>query len=543
MILITLFRMIGCKLEGSSHLRKKRLKSLLLPCALFKVRVGALVLSLLLVGGCSTLGPDVESPEVAWLDSWESDLNQQLGYTSTQAQLDLEFWWRSFDDSILNELIELAEAGNPNLRIAGLRIIESRAVLGIALSQRYPQVQQVSGSSSYVDQRFEGGDDQNFRQYQSGGNFGWEGDFWGRFQRGIESADAAFFASVANQRDLQVLLHTQMATSYYAYRTSELRIQIAQSNAKIQKRSFEITEHLFKSGQDSELDLQQAKTQYLATLSSIPDLETTAQQTLNALCLLLGRAPGDLPEMGDPLEALPEVDPRVLADAPAMLLMRRPDVRSAAWQIAAQSPQVGIAEAQLYPSISLFGSIGFAGNSLSGNRDTWTLGIGPSFTWNVFDHGSIRNNIRIQDLRLQQAIESFQNVVLQAAQEIDNAAISVTNTRAKQVPLGQSVIAAKRSLELANTNYREGYADFQRVLDGQRSVASQTEAELINAGQQITALISLYGALGGGWSETSVEDLIPESTRASMEARSDWGELLREPLPASPESIETNVEK
>lgn len=519
-------------------LRSARVQIVRLPI----VRFAALSVSIV-VAGCTTLGPDVEEPDVAWLESWESDLNQQLGDPSSQAAVDLEFWWRSFDDPILNQLIELAEAGNPNLRIAGLRIIESRAALGVALSARYPQVQQVSGSASYIDQRFEGGDDQNFRQYQSGGNFGWEGDFWGRFERGVESADAAFFASIANQRDLQVLLHTQVATSYYAYRTSELRIKIAQYNAKIQKRSFEITEHLFESGQDSELDLQQAKTQYLATLSSIPDLEITAQQTLNALCLLLGRAPGDLPELGEPLDELPSVDPSVLADAPAMLLMRRPDVRSAAWQIAAQSPQIGIAEAQLYPSISLFGNIGFAGNSLSNNRDTWTLGIGPSFTWNVFDHGSIRNNVRIQDVRLQQAIESFQNVVLQAAQEIDNATISVRKTREEQVPLSESVVAAQRSLELANTNYREGYADFQRVLDGQRSVASQTEAELINAGQQITALINLYGALGGGWSATSVDELIPASTRETMEARSNWDQLLREPLPASPETIVPNKEK
>jgi NodT family efflux transporter outer membrane factor (OMF) lipoprotein len=505
--------------------------------------LSACVAGLTCFSGCTTLGPDAEEPDVAWLQSWESDLNQQLGDAPAQALIDLEFWWRSFDDPILNELITLAEMGNPNLRIAGLRIIESRAALGIALSQRYPQVQQTTGGVNYVNKQYEKGDEQSFSNYQAGGGFGWEGDFWGRFQRGIESADAAFFASIANQRDLQVLLHTQVATSYYAYRTSELRIQIAQENAAIQKRSFEITEHLFNSGQNSELDLQQAKTQYLATLSSVPNLEITAQQTLNALCSLLGRAPGDLPEVTDPLETLPVVDPSVLADAPAMLLMRRPDVRSAAWQIAAQSPQIGIAEAQLYPSVSLFGSIDFAGNSLSGNQDTWTLGIGPSFTWNIFDHGSIRNNVRIQDVRLQQAIESFQNVVLKAAQEIDNATISVRKTREEKVPLSQSVVAAKRSLDLANTNYREGYADFQRVLDGQRSVASQTEAELINSGQQITALIALYGALGGGWSETSVEQLIPESTRETMEARSNWDDLLREPLPASPETVAPNKEK
>lgn len=491
---------------------------------------------------CTTLGPDAQELDASWLNTWDGDLNNQLGSPAAQAQVDLEFWWRSFDDPVLNQLIELADAGNLNLRIAGLRVLESRATLGIALSGRYPQVQQATGGANYVNKQYQGGEEQSFTNYQVGGNFGWEGDFWGRFQRGIESADAAFFASIANQRDLQVLLHTQVASAYYAYRTSELRIRIAQENTKIQKRSYEITEHLFQSGQDSELDLQQAKTQYLSTLSSIPDLEITAQQTLNSLCLLLGRAPSDLPEVDVAFETLPEVKPSVLADAPAALLMRRPDVRSAAWQVAAQSAQIGIAEADLYPAVSLSGNIAFSGNTLSGNRDTWTLGIGPSFSWNIFDHGSIRNNIRIQDVRLQQAIENFQNVVLQAAQEVDNAAISVKKTREEQVPLGQSVVAAKRSLELANTNYREGYADFQRVLDGQRAVASQTEAELINAGQQITALISLYGALGGGWSEITIQGLIPEATRSTMESRSDWGEMLSEPLPQLPDSVSPKQE-
>ncbi len=502
----------------------------------------ACVAGLPFFSACTTLGPDAQEPDVAWLNAWEGDLHGQFGGPDVQVQVDLEFWWRSFDDPVLNQLIELADAGNLNLRIAGLRVLESRATVGIALSGRYPQVQQTTGGANYVNKQYEGGEEQSFTNYQVGGNFGWEGDFWGRFQRGIESADAAFFAAVANQRDLQVLLHTQVATAYYAYRTSQLRIKIAQKNATIQKRSFEITKHLFNSGQDSELDLQQAKTQYLSTLSSIPDLQITAQQTLNSLCLLLGRAPGDLPEVGAAFETLPQIEPSMLADAPAALLMRRPDVRSAAWQIAAQSAQIGIAAAELYPTISLSGNIAFSGNTLSGNRDVWTLGIGPSFAWNIFDHGSIRNNIRVQDVRLQQAIENFQNVVLQAAQEIDNAAISVKKTREEQVPLGQSVVAAKRSLELANTNYREGYADFQRVLDGQRAVASQTEAELINAGQQISAVISLYGALGGGWSEASIERLIPAATRSTMESRSDWGEMLSEPLPQLPDSVSSKQE-
>jgi NodT family efflux transporter outer membrane factor (OMF) lipoprotein len=468
------------------------------------------------------------------LESWETDLYGSFGAPVAQEDVDLEYWWHLFKDPKLNELIELARAENPSLRIAGLRILESRATLGIADSLRYPQVQQASGAAAYNNtQQTDTDEEQSFSSYNTGLAVGWEMDFWGKFQRGIESADAAFFTSIANQRDAQVLLSAQVADAYFAYRTSVLRIKIANSNADIQKRSYDITEKLFKSGQQSELDLQQAKTQYLATLSTIPDLELTLYQVRNALCALLGRPPGELPELANLPEELPTLTETKVKAIPAQILLRRPDVRSAAWQVAAQSPQIGAAEADLYPSISLFGSIGFAGNTLDNTEDTVSLGVGPSFTWNIFDYGRIKNNVRVQDARLQIAIEAFQNVLLGAAREMDDAALSVIKTREKQVPLGQSLISARRSLELANRNYKEGYADFQRVLDAQRSVASQSEQELINTGKQISAVVDFYRAIGGGWLPDSVEEMLPEATREGMEARSDWGDLIQAPLPAA----------
>lgn len=505
--------------------------------------LAALVFGVFAFNGCTTLGPDYSEPEANWLEQWETDLYGQLGDSASQDQVELDYWWQRFQDPTLNELIDLAREQNPSLRIAGLRILESRAALGIADSLRYPQVQQGSGGLSYVDQRETDLDAiQNFKTYDAGAVVGWEVDFWGKFQRGIESADAAFFASIANQRDVQVLLYAQVADAYFAYRTAVLRIQIAQSNAKIQKRSYEITERLFKSGQQSELDLQQAKTQYLSTIATIPELELSQYKVRNALCALLGRAPGDLPEVDAGSEALPELQAMRLDAIPAQLLLRRPDVRAAAWQVAAQSPQVGAAEADLFPSISLFGSIGVAGNTISNTQDTVTLGVGPSFTWNILNYGRIKNNVRVQDARLQIAIESFQNALLAAAREMDDAALSVVKLREKQLPLAQSLVAAKRSLELANRNYKEGYADFQRVLDAQRSVASQSEQDLINTGKQLSAVVGFYRAIGGGWTPTTIEQLLPSATREQMEARSNWGDLMEAPLPAMPENQPPNEE-
>jgi NodT family efflux transporter outer membrane factor (OMF) lipoprotein len=439
-----------------------------------------------------------------------------------------------FNDPVLNGLVETARRENPSLRIAGLRILESRALLGIAGSNRYPQLNQASGSVALVDQEESGGSasqDLSFTSYQAGYDVGWELDFWGRFRRGIESANATYFASITSQQDAQVLLSAQVADLYFAYRTTLLRIDIAQQNAAIQKRSFEITDKIFKAGQDSELDLQQAKTQYLATLATIPDLEATLVQLRNSLAALLGRTPGELPELASVKGELPAMEPLDIQGIPAQLLLRRPDIRTAAWQIAAQSAQIGVAKADYFPAITLFGTIGWSGNSLDDTPDTLSLVAGPALTWNVFDFGRIRGNVRLQDARLQQSIEFFQNSVLQAAREIDDAAIRVVKSAERQLVLNDALGAAWRSLELANIRYQEGYADFQRVIDAQRVLFAQAEQQLLNQSAHISAVIELYKSLGGGWTDMSVEQMIPESVRDKMQDRTNWGDVLREPVP------------
>lgn len=490
-----------------------------------------------LLCACTTLGPDYEEPEVSWLQDWQSDLYAEVDEPEKQSELDLRSWWMRFDDPILAALINSAREENPSLHIAGLRILESRAQLGIADSNRYPQSQQASGAAAHIDTRESGGainNDDSFRNYEAGLNVGWELDFWGRFQRGIESADAAFLGSITNYQDVQLLLCAQVASLYYFYRTDLGRIAIANENAAIQKRSLELTERLFKGGQQSELDLQQAKSQYLATLASIPTLEISLTQTRNALAALLGRPPGELTELAVVSGELPDLPDLGLNEVPARLIARRPDVRTAAWQVAAQSAQIGIAEADYYPAITLLGSVGWSASSVNGSPETTTTGAGPSFTWDIFDYGRIENNVRLQDAGLQQTIENFQNTVLQAAQQVDSAAISVVKTRELQGMLGASVKAAERSLELANTMYVEGYADFSRVLDAQRSVFAQSTNELVNQGNYIAAIIELYKSLGGGWADRRIDQVIPESTREKMKARSDWGELLDAPLPVPP---------
>lgn len=502
------------------------------------------------LSACTTLGPDYEEPQVEWLEKWQPDFYGQIEVDETRPDLDLSFWWRLFEDPVLDELIEISYRENIDLRIAGLRILESRAQLGIAGSNLYPQVQQLNGNVSAIESDRSGGglpdDDQSFISYDGGFNLGWELDFWGKFKRGVESADAAFFSSIANQRNMQVLLSSQVAQLYYSYRVAERRIAIARNNVEIQKRSYEITEQNFAQGQESELDLQQAKSQYLGTLSTIPNLQISLIQNRNALATLLARPPGKIPELTPADDGLPTIKSIVLEDFPASLLMRRPDIRAAAWQVAAQSAQIGIAEADFYPSVSLLGSISFSGASDDSAPDNSLLSLGPGMTWNLFDHGRISNNVRVQDARLQQLIEQYQGTVLSAAREIDDAAIGVVKSLEQLDILTRSVAASQRALELANSRYREGYSGFQRVLDAQRAVFNQTEQEVINQGSHISFVVSLYKSLGGGWLEPSIENIIGDDLRETMQERSDWGGLLEMPLPPNmdePSSVPETTEE
>lgn len=503
------------------------------------------ILSILVA--CTVVGPDYAQPEVEWLEQWQPSAYGQTD-SNKKAQNESQFWWQIFNDPILNQLITEAKQENHTLRIAGLKIFESRALLGIANSSLYPQLQQVSGNTSYVNNQFHGGStpqsSQSFTSYQAGFNLGWELDFWGRFQRSIESADAGFFASISNQQDVQVLLAAQVASAYYSYRTTQARIVIANKNADIQRRSYEITTNLYNSGESSELDLQQAKTQYLSTLSTIPELEISLNQTKNAIAVLIGKAPGVIPELNVNSKAyrLPEVSPRHFQFIPANLLTRRPDIRTAAWQVAAQSAQIGVAEADYYPAISLFGTIGWSGTDLAGSSDTGNLIVGPGFTWNILDYDRIENNVRIQDSRLQQLMEQYQNLVLQAAKEVDDAAYSIVKKNEQKILIDKSVMASKRALDLANKRYREGYADFQRVLDAQRAFFSQAENQLLNQGSYIAAVINLYKSMGGGWTDMPVEQLIPAQMKDNMQKRTDWGDLLTAPLSPPDQKALSNEE-
>jgi NodT family efflux transporter outer membrane factor (OMF) lipoprotein len=480
------------------------------------------------ISGCVRLGPDFQSPREAWVEHWDSPALEQ----SRQRSLipDMRQWWQVFADPVLDRLIAESDAHNADLKIAGLRVMEARAQLGIAQSGRYPQLQQASVDSLYFNRRQYGGSnpqDSHFWQHSAGFDVGWELDFWGRFSRAIESSDASYFAAQANYEDVLVLLRAQVADTYFSLRTTEARLRVARENAQQQQRNFEITQKLFDSGQQAELDLQQAKTQYLGTLSTIPSLEDQLQRTRNALAGLIGQPPGGLPQLLANAGLIPLVDRAVLQDVPANLLLRRPDVRAAELNVAAQSALIGVAVSDFYPSLTLLGSIVWSADTLKGTSNSLDLIGGPSLRWNLFDHGQISNNVRVQDARLQQLIEVYRDKVRQAAREADDAASGLIKSLERERILREAETAAKRSLALANAQYREGYSDFQRVLDAQRALLEQQDNYLVARSNAVSNVIALYKAVGGGW--YSARPKVDRSTREQMQQRTDWGDLLNEP--------------
>lgn len=495
-------------------------------------RAAALAAAVLL-GACTTVGPDFEQPRVPWLDRWTGGSLESLAADPRRPSGgQVQHWWRSFDDPVLEQLIGEAQRVNPTVRTAGLRIMEARAQLGVAGSLRYPQVQQATSELLGVGEERSRGSDSSALAFTAGLRASWELDFWGKFRRSIESADAAYLASIAQYDDVQVLMAAQVAAFYVSIRTVEVRLRIARENAQIQRRSLQITELHFRRGNESELDVQQAKAQYLGTLSTIPQLELALRQAQNALSTLLARPPGPLPEMAVGKERIPQAELDVIVDMPADLLRRRPDVRAAQMLLAAQSALIGVSAADLYPSISLLGSVGLSATSLDGAPRVLNWAIGPGLVWNVFDHGRLTNTVLLQDARFQQLYEQYQDAVLRAAREVDDAAVGFAKTREQIAVLVDAVGAAQRSMEIANLQYREGLTDFQRVLDSQRTFFSQQEVLVASRGNLSQNLIAIYKAMGGGWEAGRSRPVLDDATRETMGARSDWKDLLAAPLPA-----------
>jgi NodT family efflux transporter outer membrane factor (OMF) lipoprotein len=395
-----------------------------------------LVFTALFFTSCTTLGPDFKKPSASVEQKWiEADDPQIKAETP-----DYSTWWHVLGDPVLDNLITMACKQNLSLRVAGLRILEARAILGIAVGLQYPQTQNMSGGYAYqkasknapplseFPDSIRDQADASADVFQAGFNAAWELDFWGKFRRGVEAADAGLAASIAGYDTLLVLLTAEVSSAYVVIRTLEQRLEFAKSNVEIQKRGLRIAEVLFKGGETSELDVQQARSLLRNTQSTIPVMEISVRQAKNGLCVLLGIPPGDLSALIKGPGPIPGAPSEVAVGIPADMLRRRPDIRLAEFQAAAQGALIGVAEADLYPHFAVGGSIGFAVGNSNGifNGDSLVGFFTPfSFRWDIFNYGRIKNNVRVQDARFEQLLVTYQNKVLEAAREVENGLVDL----------------------------------------------------------------------------------------------------------------------
>ena len=504
------------------------------------VRTVLLALVFLVLTGCAMVGPDFVKPKAPVLEQWQ----EADGVVLTRQPMEQIKWWDVFRDPVLSKLVEIACQDNYNLKIAGLRVLEARAQLGIAVGYLYPQYQQATGGATYTSASRHAANtsagDLRYWEYNVGASVSWELDFWGKYRRAIESADANLLASIAAYDNTLVLLAAQVADTYVVVRTAEEQLRVARENVTLQQRSLEITEARFRGGDVDELDVQQARTQMLSTEATIPGLQIGLQQALNALSTLLGWPPGRLTDILGPQPGIIPASPQeIAAGVPADLLRRRPDVRQAELVAAAQSAAVGVAEADLYPSFGLSGFLGLVAADQTDSTRTGKSGFGqlvqsdsltflggPFFSWNLLNYGRIRNNVRVQDARLEQLLVNYQGTVLNAVKEVEDNMVSFMQSRQQGDILARSVTSAQRSLELADVRYREGYSDFQRVLDAQAALLQAQRESVSTRSTTVRSAIGIYKALGGGWDVRAGHDFVDQETKNVMQKRVNWGDLL-----------------
>ncbi len=524
-------------------------------------KIGLSALTLLVLSGCTKLGPDfmgIKNPPIP--EKWKHE--------SKKSDQHITQWWKTFNDPTLNSLVEKAYAQNLDIQSAGLRIIQARAVLGISEGLTFPQVQTLSGNAAAVRSNGE-----NFEVAGINFDMGWEMDIWGKYARGIESSEANLYASVASYHNIMVSVISEVARNYINYRTAEERVAYAKRNVIIQERVTEMTEVQFNSGNVSELDMQQSRSQLYNTRAAIHAIEITKVKARNAIALLLGTDIINVAKVltskkqkySDPagkyigqkkrgvmqikagssdllnvdMIPLPHLNPYNKIDAE--LLTRRPDIKVAEYRVRSDSALIGATMAELYPSFSLFGNIGLNSNNATGS---WVSGsnalgitIGPAFSWNIFQYGRIKNQIRLQDAIFEESLVNYNKSVLSAVSEVSNALQGYVLTEKQQHENRKAVDATVRAFNISVIQYNDGLVSYQRLLTTVEKLTSTQDRYASIKGNLATQAISLYKALGGGWQISKGKSYLSSETAAKMQKRVDWGKYLDPEMTRIPEGM------
>ena len=444
------------------------------------------------------VGPNYVRPSAAVAPEW---IDAADGRIKNEPIQDCG-WWQTFNDPTLNGLVEAAYRQNLDLRTAGTRILEARAQRNIAAGNLFPQSQTAMAATvqARVTQNLGLPIPNPVNLWANGFNASWELDFWGRYRRTVEAADADLAEATERYGETLVLLLSEVASNYVEMRTFEQRLGYAVQNVETQKGSLRIAESRFNNGTASELDVRQAGASLAQTESLIPPLVVGRRSAANQLCILLGMSPHDLANELPP-NAIPCAPAKIAVGLPADLLRRRPDVRRAEREVASQSAQIGIAEAELYPRLALNGFIGYAADDLDNlfRPSSFTAVYFPTLQWNILNYGRIANRIRGQDARLQGAALQYQQTVLKAGAEVEDALVGFLQSQFQASSLERSVAESERFVQLVTIQFREGVTDFNRVFNAQSSLVTYQDQLATTRGNIALNLIQVYRSMGGGW--------------------------------------------
>ena len=463
------------------------------------------------------VGPDYCRPAVPLADDWVTGFEPEFSEGCESG----EFWWHAFGDPILDQLIQVAYQQNRDLRAAGLRVLQARGQRAIAAGNLFPQSQTADGSftnsktSANSPTAFPG-IPLNIDSWSTGLSLAWELDFWGRFRRSIEAADAELNASIEDYDFVLVTLIADVATNYMQIRALEQRLQYARDNAEIQQQTLEITETKRSLGAPgvTGLELNQAISNFKSTEALIPQLERSKLQLQNALCLLLGIPPRDLNAiLGS--SGLPSVPEQVVVDIPANLVRRRPDVRSVERRVAAQSARIGVAMADLYPQFSIRGSISLEAAEFADLFESASQAgvISPGFQWNILNYGRLRNNVQVQEAAFLELATNYENTVLNAQREVENAMVQFLYSKRQVAALREAAKAAAESVRLGRIQWREGQIAFNQVFVLESNLTTAQDTLAATELEVAIGLIDIYRALGGGW---QIRYRVPYRGRAEL---------------------------
>jgi NodT family efflux transporter outer membrane factor (OMF) lipoprotein len=513
------------------------------------------LLPLVLIG-CN-VGPDYKAPQVQVTPGY-GDLNLPTTMPTTQmsrttpAPIPLVEWWTTFGDPELDSLIERAVKSNWDLRQATSRVRQARAQLATITPDEYPSLnadggyQHARGSknvtipsslfagaggggssaSSTAQERVTRAQSSSSSSggagtlpglqsplgagglpgvdtdlWQVGFDASWEIDVFGGTRRNIEASNADVAAAIEDRRDTLVSLLGEVARDYINLRGSQRELEIAEQNLKTQQDTLWLTRDRFNNGVATQLDVARAAAQVATTAAEIPTIVSSIRQSIHALSVLLAEQPEALSDELTKVAPIPPVPPEVPVGLPSELIKRRPDIRRAERQLAAASARIGVATADLFPKFSITGLLGLDSTQPRHIFDYSSryYEVVPGFTWPIFDAGKIRANIRVQNEAEQQAVATYQQAVLNALRDVEDALVVYENEQLRRKALMEAVDADKQALDLATDQYKQGVADFLTVLDAERELYSAQD-NLVQSDQTVSSnLVTLYKALGGGW--------------------------------------------